>query len=81
MDVNIWYAPALLVREGQGRNMAYAVYKPIWSNKNRMGHGREPPQAIRATIYSISSVSIIKLILFNVLLPLPRLVHCLLYKT
>ena len=53
MDVNIWYAPALLVREGQGRNMAYAVYKPIWSNKNRMGHGREPPQAIRATIYSI----------------------------
>ena len=81
MDVNIFDAPAVLVREGQGRNMASAVYKPIRSIKNGMGHDREPHHAIRATIYSISSVSIIKLILFNVLLPLPRLVHCLLYKT
>ena len=81
MDVNIFDAQSVLVLQRPDRNMASAIYMPVRNDKNRMGHHREPAEAVRATIYSISSVSIIKLILFNVLLPLPRLVHCLLYKT
>ena len=81
MDVHLFDAPTILDLQRQDRNMASAIYMPVRNDKNRMGHHRESAQAVRATTYSISSVSIIKLILFNVLLPLPRLVHCLLYKT